>query len=94
MASDVASKAGGIWFSVMMCDGIEGDACGTDTSSCTLRSKIIDDAGECVRGEAERIFLGDVATPYGLFLAGEAGDLLLSKPTKGETGRNPPGELN
>lgn len=92
IASDVASRAGGIWFSVRMCEGICGDACGTATSSCTFRSKIIEEAGECVRGEADRIPRGDDATPYGLFLEGDPGERRLSMLAKGETGLRPPGE--
>lgn len=90
IASDVASSAGGIWFSVRICEGICGDACATSTSSCTLRSKIIEEAGECVRGEADRKPLGEDATPYGLFLEGEPGERRLSMLARGETGLKPP----
>jgi hypothetical protein len=55
MASDVASSAGGIWSSVLMCAGTSADGSG----SCTLRSKMSDDAGLCRPGEGMRR-LGDV----------------------------------
>lgn len=53
-AADEAPRIGGIWFSVMICEGIDGEACAGEKSSWTFRSKICDEAGECRRGEAER----------------------------------------
>jgi hypothetical protein len=41
MAKDVASSAGGMWSSVLMCAGTSAEGSG----SCTLRSKMSDDAG-------------------------------------------------
>ena len=63
MASDVASNAGGIWFSVMIWEGICGDACGIATSSWTSLSKIMDEAGEWVLDEADGIPRGELTTP-------------------------------
>ena len=63
MASDDASRAAGMWSSVLMCAGIAGDGSG----SCTLRSNICDEAGECRPGEAERLIrrLGEAPMPAG-----------------------------
>ena len=51
MAIEEASRTGGIWFSVEICEGIAGEVAIGAISSWTLRSKICDDAGECKRGE-------------------------------------------
>lgn len=50
MASADASSAGGIMSSVLTWLGIAGDGSG----SCTLRSKICEDAGECRPGDEVR----------------------------------------
>lgn len=52
MASEDASRTGGIWFSVCMCDGMAGEV-GRIVLSCTSRSNIWDPAGELMRGDGE-----------------------------------------
>lgn len=56
IASEEASRTGGIWFSVWMCDGIAGEL-GGKVLSCTSRSKIWEPAGDTTRGEEEDRFL-------------------------------------
>lgn len=53
MASEVASNAGGMWFSTWMWEGMAGELGMAAALSCTSRSKICDVAGEATRGEAE-----------------------------------------
>ena len=60
MATDEASRTEGIWFSVVMCAGMAGEAEAYKPSSCTLRSKICEDAGDPIRGEEGMTRLGDV----------------------------------
>lgn len=67
MACAEASRAGGMWSSVMTWVGMCSSVCSLCnveicTGSCTLRSKISLEAGECSLGELERIFEGDAAT--------------------------------
>lgn len=53
-----------MWSSVLMCAGIAVESSG----SCTLRSKMAEDAGECRPGDAERCILrrfGDAPMPTG-----------------------------
>ena len=52
MASEEASRTGGIWFSVCMWDGMAGDV-GRIALSCTSRSNICDPAGELIRGDED-----------------------------------------
>lgn len=68
MACADASRAGGIWSSVMTCVGIcagLNSPCRVEMGigSCTLRSKISLEAGLCNRGELERKRDGDAAMP-------------------------------
>lgn len=46
IASVDASNAGGMWFSVVICAGIAGEAVTRGPSSCTFLSNICDEAGE------------------------------------------------
>lgn len=86
IASDVASRAGGMWSSVTICEGIWDDAW-AGASSWTFRSNIIEDAGECVRGEADLKACrpGEAGEPYGCARGDEAPGV-----TSGELGANPP----
>ena len=53
MAIEEASRTGGMWFSVVMWEGMAGEAVVARPSSWTLRSKIWEEAGEMGRGEEE-----------------------------------------
>ncbi len=52
IASEEASRTGGIWFSVCIWDGMAGEV-GSRALSCTSRSNICDPAGEVIRGDEE-----------------------------------------
>lgn len=53
----------------------------------------MDEAGECVLGEADRKPRGEDVAPYGWFADGEPGDREASSPARGDAGRSPPGEV-
>jgi hypothetical protein len=61
MAAEEASSAGGIWFSVIIWEGIEGEVCMGCMSSWTSRSNIRDEEGRticnggCDRTSEERL---------------------------------------
>lgn len=61
IAAEEASSAGGIWFSVNIWEGIEGEVCKGCMSSWTSRSNIRDDVGiticngGCDKTSAERL---------------------------------------
>jgi len=57
MASEDASRAGGIRSSVLMCEGIAGVASleMLAEESCTFRSKMREEAAESVLGEVARV---------------------------------------
>jgi hypothetical protein len=83
MAKDVASSAGGMWSSVLMCAGTSAEGSG----SCTLRSKMSDDAGLCRPGELERMRrLGDA--PIGSMRGLPRGDTRCSGGDIGGEGSN------
>ena len=69
MATDEASRTEGMWFSVVMCAGMAGEAEAYRPSSCTLRSKICEDAGDPIRGEEGIMRLGDVGAIDGFRVA-------------------------
>jgi hypothetical protein len=81
IARDVASNAGGMWSSVFMCAGTSTDGSG----SCTLRSKMSDDAGLWRLGEGMRR-LGDV--PIGSMRGLPRGDARRSGGDMGGDGSN------
>jgi hypothetical protein len=84
MASDVASRAGGMWSSVLMCAGTSAEGSG----SWTLRSKMREDAGLWRPGEAERMRrLGDGA-PTGSMRGLPRGDALRSGGDMGGEGNS------
>lgn len=84
MALEASSSTGGIWFSVAMCEGMAGEACAGTTSSCTLRSKIRDEAGDVTRGEAAWSRPGEFGKYFGE--AARGGGILDGEPDRSIAG--------